>query len=298
MTTNGIGNALALYNTTASLANTNVLDDGPLSLGGGTLTISNNLNLAASSLVNFLLATNDARINVISNLALSGTLNVSAGPGFTGGSYTLFSYGRNLTWGPPILGGSPPGYNFAFNTNTAGQIKLTAQVSNTPPLLAPIADRVLNAGMMLIYTNVATDTDQPPQTLTFSLLAAPTNASLVATNGLFSWRPLVSQANSINLFKIKVADNGSPILSATQSFLATVNPLTNPALTSLGYGSGQFSLSVSGGTIGPDYVLETSSNLANWLSVLTTNSPALPFRFVDTNASAFPLRFYRARLAP
>jgi len=50
--------------------------------------------------------------------------------------------------------------------------------------------QTINAGFTLLLTNAATDTDQPPQTLAFCLLNAPTNATLtpLKTNyAVFSW---------------------------------------------------------------------------------------------------------------
>ena len=46
---------------------------------------------------------------------------------------------------------------------------------NSAPTLATNSNRTLGAGMVLSVTNNATDTDTPAQTLTFSLLTAPTN---------------------------------------------------------------------------------------------------------------------------
>jgi len=128
LSTNGYGSLLALYNARASLANTNVFDAGPLILGGSTLVVSNHLNLGAASVVNFILGTNASTLSVRSNLALSGTVNLSAGAGFSSNTCTLFTYGGNLTWGSPILAGSPGGIPYRFNTNTAGQVKVVPTV--------------------------------------------------------------------------------------------------------------------------------------------------------------------------
>ena len=70
--------------------------------------------------------------------------------------------------------------------------------TNTPPVLAAITDRTIGVGVTLNITNLATDSDVPAQTLTFSLPAAPTNAVIDATSGVLTWRPLTTQANSTN----------------------------------------------------------------------------------------------------
>src|SRR5208283_3582475 len=133
-------------------------------------------------------------------------------------------------------------------------------ISNTPPMLAPIGNQTVNVGPTVAFTASATDTDQPPQTLTFNLLAGPGSATLNTNSGAFSWRPQVTDANTTNPFTLKVADNGSPILSATQSFAVTVNPLTLPAVSSIGLNNGRIGFLVSGVT-GPDYAVQGSTNL-------------------------------------
>jgi hypothetical protein len=166
---------------------------------------------------------------------------------------------------------------------------------NTPPTLAAISNQTVNAGVMLNITNVAADADVPAQTLTFGLLAAPTNAVLNTASGVLTWRPLVSQQNTTNPFTVMVADNGTPSLSATNSFTITVNPVSQPALTFIILG-GQVSLSATG-MIGPDYSLLTSTNLLDWQLLFTTNPAVMPVTLTDTNCNA-AARFYRLQLGP
>jgi hypothetical protein len=168
--------------------------------------------------------------------------------------------------------------------------------TNTAPVLAAITNRTINVGSNFQFTASVTDTDLPPQTLTFALLAGATNATLNTNSGAFSFRPLVTQANSSNNFTLKVADNGTPSLSATQSFAVIVNPLSAPGLGSISLAGGQISFNVIGQS-GPDYAIETSTNLTQWSNVFTTNSPALPFNWIDAATNA-PQRFYRVKLGP
>jgi len=119
--------------------------------------------------------------------------------------------------------GSPP-------LSAAQSFTVTVLASNTPPQLAPIADQVIAVGMTLSLTNTATDTDSPPQVLTFNLGAgAATNASVNPTNGVFTWAPTSAQLGT-NDFSVIVTDNGSPPLSATQSFAVTVLASNTPPL--------------------------------------------------------------------
>jgi hypothetical protein len=46
------------------------------------------------------------------------------GPGFGPGTNTLLTYTGTLSGNLPTLGSTPAGYNYAFDTNTAGQVKL------------------------------------------------------------------------------------------------------------------------------------------------------------------------------
>jgi endoglucanase len=186
---------------------------------------------------------------------------------------------------------------------TAGLISHTKTIAltltgptNTAPVLAAISDQTVNVGQTVAFTANATDTNQPPQTLTFALLVGATNATLNTNSGDFSFRPLVTQANTTNNFTLKVSDNGTPSLSATQNFAVVVNPLVAPGLSNVSVAGGQFGFNVSGQS-GPDYAVETSTNLTQWSTAFITNSPALPFVWMDTNAAS-PQRFFRVKLGP
>jgi aryl-phospho-beta-D-glucosidase BglC (GH1 family) len=188
------------------------------------------------------------------------------------------------------------GIQFTTSAAWTGTCYIDSVAWNTPPTLVPIANQTVNVGQTVAFTASATDADQPPQTLTFALLAGATNATLNTNSGAFSFRPLVTQANSTNGFTLKVSDNGSPPLGATQSLSVIVNPLSAPGISNISFTGGQFSFKVSGQS-GPDYAIEISTNLTQWSNVFTANSPVLPFNWTDTNFVA-PQRFYRVKLGP
>lgn len=171
---------------------------------------------------------------------------------------------------------------------------LTVTNINDAPMLAAITNRILNAGQTLAITNIADDVDTPPQTFAFSLLSYPTGAVIGATSGIITWRPLVAQASSTNLFRVRVADNGSPSLSATQQFSVIVTPFVPSQATQTTLINRQFRLTVVG-ELGPDYVVQVSTNLTTWNNIFTTNSPTPPFDWTDTNTSGFLKRFYRVQ---
>jgi glucuronoarabinoxylan endo-1,4-beta-xylanase len=235
--------------------------------------------------------TNTTAINQTFNLT-NFTVTGPVTPWITSSNYSLASQ-------PTVaVGGSSFAYTLPAMSVVTFVGQGTATAPNTPPTLASVADQTINAGFTLVITNAATDTDQPPQTLTFSLPTAPNNATLTTlnnTNTVFTWRPPVSQANTTNPVSVVVIDPGS--LSATNNFKVIVKPLAQPVVSSVNVSGGQVSLVVTG-AYWPDYTLLASTNLTSWQALLTSNSPAIPVTLVDTNYNTYPLRFYRIQLGP
>lgn len=190
-----------------------------------------------------------------------------------------------------------PANGLSFGPANVGVLVTTTNAPNTPPLLAPITDKILTAGTTLLFTNSASDADVPAQTLTFSLLNAPTNASLTTNSGIFSWRPTVAQGGTTNAMQVVVADSGSPSLSATQAFSVIVNQPATPVMQSAASSNGQFTFVING-TAGPDYLVQSSTNLSQWTDVTNLASPAVPFLWTDPNAGNVRQQFYRIRLGP
>ncbi len=118
-----------------------------------------------------------------------------------------------------------------------------ASGSNTPPTLGPIPDQLMLLGQTLSLTATATESDQPPRLLTFSLGPdAPQGAAIDPVSGLFSWTP--AAAPSTNSVTVTVTDNGVPSLSASQTFTVTIllsAPAPQLGAVSLNKGSLTFS---------------------------------------------------------
>jgi len=172
--------------------------------------------------------------------------------------------------------------------------------TNRLPTLDPVPNHTLLAGQTLLVTNNASDPDQPAQSLTFSLVSAPAGASIQPETGVFSWRPTMAQAPLITPIRLAVTDNGSPPLSATQSFSVVVNLPQRPMLTSVASNYGSIYLLIYGDA-GPDYSVQASTNLGvadGWMTVFTTNSPPLPLLWTDGQTSNYLQRFYRVMLGP
>jgi hypothetical protein len=169
--------------------------------------------------------------------------------------------------------------------------------ANLPPVLAAIPNQSIMAGQTLLVTNSASDPNVPPLPLSFSLSQAPAGASIGPDSGVFSWRPMISQSPSTQNVAVVVSDNGLPPLSATQSFNIMVAQPSAPTLHASTLSNGRFQFTINGNT-GPDYLIQTSTNLTSWVTTFTNSSPSLPFVWVDTNSPVHPANFYRVLLGP
>lgn len=257
---------------------------GPHALCNRNGTVEVNLRTAAGGATNLAFIVGNGINGIVTLLGDGYTARFTATNNFSGlarFNFTATDAGISSTFGPTDV-------NILVTTTNA---------PNTPPTLAAISNATLIAGATLIFTNTASDTSVPAQTLTFSLLNNPGNATLTTNTGIFNWRPTIAQGGSSNAMKIVVTDNGSPIMSATQAFSVLVNLPASPTVQSAGVSNGLFSFLVSGDA-GPDYVIQASTNLVNWMNVTNAASPALPFNWSDTNTFNFNQRFYRILLGP
>jgi fibronectin type 3 domain-containing protein len=190
--------------------------------------------------------------------------------------------------------------NAALNTSIFTNVSGSFLPSDTPPVPNLITNQIANVGQTVSLSSQATDTNIPPPILTFTLLSAPTDATFSQINSNsaeFTWRPEVPDAGTTNSIVLKVSDNSLPVLTATQSFLIIVNPLSKPSFSSIGVNNGQFNLQLNG-QAGPDYEVQVSTNLFDWSSLFIANSPSMPWTWTDTNAGLLPTRFYRVKVGP
>lgn len=170
--------------------------------------------------------------------------------------------------------------------------------SNTAPVLGAVADRVIHAGTLVLFTNVASDADVPANTLTFSFdNGAPAAASVGAADGIFTWLTTDADANTTNQIVVRVTDNGVPPLANAQSFLVSVVP--RPLLTSITV-SNQIVNVAWTALPGQVYRLQFTTNLttAHWSAVspdVTADGPTA------THTNAFDpaaMNFYRVQFVP
>gem|GEM_PF-5800762 len=171
---------------------------------------------------------------------------------------------------------------------------------NSAPIFDSLANTnfVINPGKTLEVIMHATDADIPKQILTYSLIEGPPDSKLDSTSGYFTWRSASSRASTTNWVTVAVSDNGTPSLSAKQSFQIIVNATKQPTIEFVKIVSGYPALSINGPN-DPDYIILTSTNLVDWTSIANIVSPTnLPFQWIDTNSISDVKRFYRVRLFP
>jgi carbonic anhydrase/acetyltransferase-like protein (isoleucine patch superfamily) len=203
------------------------------------------------------------------------------------------------------------GYGFSGYINTVrvwGGVMTPSQVTSnflygpwTPDksiAFSALSNVTVNPGVTVNAQSAATDPNQPPLPLTFSLVNAPPTATIDPVTGLFAWQPGISDANTTNVITIKAQNNATPGLSATRSFTVTVTGAVAPPVMSnavLSNGTFGFQINGNGGT---NYIIQGSSNLSDWITLGTTNPASLPFFWIDTNSMSDGARFYRVLLGP
>jgi uncharacterized repeat protein (TIGR03803 family) len=97
---------------------------------------------------------------------------------------------------------------------------------NDTPVLAPIGNKSVKVNTLLTFTATATDVDTG-QAKTFSLIGAPSGATIVVSTGVFKWTPTTTGSFT---FKVRVTDNGSPVLFDEEQITVTVTA-TAPVTT-------------------------------------------------------------------
>jgi hypothetical protein len=138
----------------------------------------------------------------------------------------------------PLIQGS---FNFSLTNNSAGSRTLTAVDLTTPavrsntssaysvlgnfaPTFPAQTNRTIAELTLLVVTNTATDANSAAQTLTYTLLNPPAGLTIDSA-GVIRWTPTEGQGPSTNLVTTVVRDNGTPPLSATNSFTVVVSEI-------------------------------------------------------------------------
>jgi len=190
---------------------------GSVQFGAAYTQTGGRLNFGLNSLTNF------GRIQCAGNTPLTGTLSVNLNGGYApraGDSFALLSY--------PAHTGAFTGFDLpplaAWQTNDTiyGASGVSLTVLNARPTLAATGDTTMNEETPITLQFTATDPDLG-QTITYSLTNAPPGATVISSTGAFSWTPTEAQGPSTNRMTVRVTDNGTPVLSHTQTFVVVVN---------------------------------------------------------------------------
>jgi hypothetical protein len=167
---------------------------------------------------------------------------------------------------------------------------VTVTESNVAPVLGPISSRSVHAGMLVSFTNSATDADFPANTQNYSLApGAPAGAVVSASSGVFAWQTSDLDVGSSNHITVHVTDNGLPPLDDAQSFSLLVQP--RPAIASAGVVGPDFQLQWSA-IPGVKYRVQFKNQLedVSWSDLLpevTASGGAAGFSLTVTNAQQF-----------
>jgi hypothetical protein len=210
-----------------------------------------------------------------------------------------------ITWTPTEAQG--PGTNL-FTTvvsdgslSTTNSFTVTVNEVNSAPTLPVQTNRTINVLTTLMVTNTATDSDIPANALTYVLVLAPTNA-LIDLNGVITWTPVSAQGGTTNLFTTRVTDNGTPNLSATNSYAVFVNPapiIPPPAIESLTLSNGVVTVTWCC-LSNCNYRLQYSGDLGGnqWTDVVPDVQATGPTAKATNAVGPSTQRFYRVLLMP
>lgn len=236
--TGSLANTVTTITSTATVGGTGTIGGavtchGTLAPGtsAGTLTLSNGLVLAPTSVLNYELGTISDRVNITGNLTLAGTLNVTALTGFAAGTYTLLTYTGTLTDEDGLqLATLPAGFEATVSTATTGQVRLTVT-----PILTPFEEwQIANFGSTSSPDAAATadpDGDGTANETEFRLSLDPKNGSssfkaigtLVPAGFTLTWPSAAGLVFEIRrsitlLGPWELLETQAPILSGPASF--------------------------------------------------------------------------------
>lgn len=146
-----------------------------------------------------------------------------------------------FSWTPTEAQGDGSTYNFSVRVsdgvaNTDQAIALTVNEVNSAPVLAVISDQTIDEETLLSVAASGSDTDDPANTLTYSLDAgAPDGMTIDAATGAISWTPTEAQGAGDYPVTVRVTDNGTPALDNAKTFNVHVNEVNiAPELAAIG----------------------------------------------------------------
>ena len=213
-----VPNISALSNSASAVAQTN---NAPVFAAIGNQSVDENAGLT------FTLSATDADSDALTysaaDLPSEATLNSSTGA---------------FSWTPTYSQAGSYNVTFSVNDGTgeggtdSETIILTVNNVNRAPVLAAIGNKTIAEGSVLIFTLSATDEDS--ETLSYSAIDLPSEATLDNSTGAFSWTPTYSQAGSYNV-TFSVNDGNASNGSYSETITLTVTNVNQaPVLAAIG----------------------------------------------------------------
>jgi len=191
----------------------------------------------------------------------------------------------------PIYANQPGMHAVALVTND-GWDEATLTWNTKPASALPLATWLPQASVpVLVSVADALQQDLPANGL-LSLRLYATNST---ADGRVDYA--AKEAGATTAPQLSLLYTNAQALSTTQSFWVNVTAPQSPVLSEMLYVGGAFRLTVTGDG-GPDYTVQTSTNLQHWEALFMTNGPAGPFVFGVTNQTVTPHKFYRILLGP
>jgi hypothetical protein len=184
------------------------------------------------------------------------------------------------------------------NLSATQTFQVVVLETNVAPVLSSIASRTVHAGSTVLFTNVATDSDLPPNALTFSLdPGAPGAASVDSITGIFSWTTTEADANSTNNITVRVTDNGVPPASDAKAFV--VNVVSRPLILSIGISNNAARLTWTA-VAGQKYRLQYKTDFVdtNWSSAAPDSTASGSTAAQSDSSILQTQRFYRVLVLP
>ena len=223
----------------------------------------------------------------------------------------------NPLWGLPVVAANQSGIGSIAATSSAevyvgGSFNGTASFGGISFVnLAPCCD-----GQMFVAKLSGMEPPVPPaitcQPLSLALLAGNDALFTVGASGtaplLYQWQlngtNLIDATNAmLSLSQVTTAQAGAYLaivsnpggsVTSSNAFLAVYNTAA-ATLGAMSFSAGQQPQFGIAGVPGLTYIVEGSTNLIDWVPLLTNTSP---FNFADPSAFSFPARFYRAVWVP
>ena len=157
------------------------------------------------------------------------TFSVVSGP--THGA--LSGIAPNLTYTPAANYNGADSFTYqandGYDNSNVATVSITVTSVNDAPILGSISSISVLETTTATFTAIATDPDVPANILTFSLIGAPSGASINSATGVFTWTPTTTQGPATYIFSVQVSDG---TLTNSESVTITVNQL-GPSIVSL-----------------------------------------------------------------